>query len=92
MYSANDVQFMGFRRVTVKGAVRKPGAYYRADNMRVGDLLLQAGGTQPDASLRQAFVQRRNDDGTYGPLVKVDIGKALVATVEKTSRCRIGIR
>ncbi len=77
VYSASDVQFMGFRRVTVKGAIRKPGAYYRADNMRVGDLLLQAGGPQPDASLRQAFLQRRNDDGTYGPLVKVDVGKAL---------------
>lgn len=77
VYSASDVQFMGFRRVNVKGAVRKPGAYYRPDNMRVADLLLQAGGTQPDASLRQAFVQRRNDDGTYGPLVKVNIGKAL---------------
>ncbi|MEP6754341.1 MAG: SLBB domain-containing protein [Chthonomonadales bacterium] len=77
IYSIRDVQFMGFRKVEVTGAVARPGTYTRADNMRVLDLLIQSGGTQPNAYLQQAYLQRKDNFDRLGPLVKLDIGKVL---------------
>lgn len=78
VYAIKDVEWMGDRRVQISGAVQKPGTYYRADDMRVQDLLLQAGGVLPDAHVERAFLQRRNPDGSYGPLLAVDLRKAML--------------
>ncbi len=78
VYAIKDVEWMGDRRVGVKGAVQKQGTYYRADNMRVQDLLLQAGGVLPNAYIERAFLQRRNPDGSYGPLLAIDLRKAML--------------
>lgn len=73
VYRVDEIQWMGDRQVTVKGAVRRPGNYARADRMRVADLLIQAGGPDGDAFLDQAFVQRVNPDNTMGELIRVDL-------------------
>jgi protein involved in polysaccharide export with SLBB domain len=73
IYGINDVQWMGNRRVTITGAVRKPGAYERAEGMKVSDLLIQAGGLKPDAEGNLGFLQRTNPDGSMGPLLKVNL-------------------
>ncbi len=78
VYAIKDVEWMGDRRVQVRGAVQKQGVYYRADNMRVQDLLLQAGGVLPNAYVERAFLQRRNPDGSYGPLLAIDLRKAML--------------
>lgn len=78
VYAIKDVEWMGDRRVQVKGAVQKQGTFYRADNMRVQDLLLQAGGVLPNAYIERAFLQRRNPDGSYGPLFAIDLRKAML--------------
>lgn len=78
IYAIKDVEWMGDRRVDIKGAVQKQGTYYRADNMRVQDLLLQAGGILPNAYAERAFLQRRNPDGSYGPLLAIDLRKAML--------------
>lgn len=78
VYAIRDVEWMGDRRVEVKGAVQKPRVYYRADNMRVQDLLLQAGGVLPTAYVERAFLQRRNPDGSYGALLAIDLRKAML--------------
>lgn len=78
VYAIKDVEWMGDRRAEIKGAVQKQGVYYRADNMRVQDLLLQAGGVLPDAYVERAFLQRRNPDGSYGPLLAIDLRKAML--------------
>lgn len=78
VYAIKDVEWMGDRRVQVKGAVQKQGTFYRADNMRVQDLLLQAGGVLPNAFVERAFLQRRNPDGSYGPLLAIDLRKAML--------------
>lgn len=78
VYAIKDVEWMGDRRVQIKGAVQKQGTYYRADNMRVQDLLLQAGGVLPNAYIERAFLQRRNPDGSYGPLLAIDLRKAML--------------
>lgn len=78
VYAIKDVEWMGDRRVDIKGAVQKQGTYYRADNMRVQDLLLQAGGVLPNAYVERAFLQRRNPDGSYGPLLAIDLRKAML--------------
>ena len=88
VYSTRDVQFTGYRRVDVVGAVRKLGSYYRADNMHVLDLLIQAGGLAPDASLTQAFLQRKNQDGTLGPLLRINLNKALANQPEDNIELR----
>lgn len=77
VYSITDVQWMGERLVAIAGAVRKPRVYARADGMRVKDLLLQAGGPTEDAVLEGAFLQRKNADGSYGPLLRIDLSKAV---------------
>jgi protein involved in polysaccharide export with SLBB domain len=78
VYAISDVAWMGDRRVEVLGAVQKEGTYYRADNMHVQDLLLQAGGVMPNAYVERAFLQRRNPDGSYGPLLAIDLRKAML--------------
>ncbi|GIV18326.1 MAG: hypothetical protein KatS3mg023_0077 [Armatimonadota bacterium] len=78
VYAIKDVEWMGDRRVQIRGAVQKQGTYYRADNMRVQDLLLQAGGVLPNAYIERAFLQRRNPDGSYGPLLAIDLRKAML--------------
>lgn len=78
VYKTGDVEWMGFRRVSVRGSIRKPGAYDRADGMRVTDLLLQAGGLLGNAFLEQGFLQRFNEDGTAGELLKIDFRKLAV--------------
>lgn len=78
VYAMKDVEWMGDRRTYVRGAVQKPGTFYRADNMRVQDLLLQAGGVLPNAFIERAFLQRRNPDGSYGHLLAIDLRKAML--------------
>lgn len=78
IYRTTDVQWMGTRQVAVRGAVRKAGSFYRADGMRVVDLLLQSGGLAGEAFQEQGFLQRYNDDGTIGDMLKIDFRKVAV--------------
>ena len=75
VYSLRDVTWVGERQVQVNGAVQRPGSFYRSDNMKVMDLLLQAGGLTPDAYKPRGFLQRINPDGTTGPLLNIDLNK-----------------
>jgi protein involved in polysaccharide export with SLBB domain len=75
VYAEQDVQWMGDRHVTVIGAVQKPGQFERSDNMRIFDLLLQAGGLAPNAFKQRGYLQRTNPDGTNGPLIPVDFNR-----------------
>jgi len=65
VYSLGEVTFLGRRDVIVNGAVQHPGVYYHGDNMRVKDLLLQAGGTLPDAYTYKAALLHQKPDGSY---------------------------
>lgn len=78
VYKIGDVEWMGFRRVSIRGAVRKPGTFDRADGMRITDLLLQSGGLLGNAFMEQGFLQRFNADGTTGELVRIDFRKVAV--------------
>ncbi|MGO8673108.1 MAG: SLBB domain-containing protein [Capsulimonadaceae bacterium] len=65
VYAREDVAFIGRRDVAVRGAVRHAGIYYRSDNLRVKDLLLQAGGTMPEAYTPHAALLHQRPDGSY---------------------------
>ncbi|MCS6777253.1 MAG: SLBB domain-containing protein [Chloroherpetonaceae bacterium] len=65
VYSRSEVAWTGHRRVTVRGAVQRPGTYIRSENMRVMDLLRQVGGPAPDAYLDRAVLLHQHGDGTY---------------------------
>jgi protein involved in polysaccharide export with SLBB domain len=77
IYGEAEVKWLDSRFVEIKGAVRQPGRFTRMDNMRLSDLVLQSGGLLPDASFEKIFIFRKNNDGSEGPLLKVDGGKAL---------------
>lgn len=47
------------RSVTIEGAVTNPGKYKQLDNMRIRDLILQAGGLSDDASPVRGELYRR---------------------------------
>lgn len=72
VFSYNDVKWKGDRTFTVSGEVQKPGTFTRADNMRVADAVLLAGGPMPDAFLDAVYLQRMKPDGTTGDLVKLN--------------------
>lgn len=72
VYSIEEISIVSNRIVEVEGAVKKPQTLPRMEGMRVGDALLQVGGFQPEASLDVIFIQRKNLDGTAGPLLKVN--------------------
>lgn len=75
VYAKSDVMWMGNRTVTLTGSVQNPGTFNRQDGERVSDLILQGGGLAPDAFLDQAFLRRQNQDGTPGPLLKINLKK-----------------
>jgi protein involved in polysaccharide export with SLBB domain/lysophospholipase L1-like esterase len=76
VFDVNDIAWRGERRVFISGAIRDPGSFYRADNMRVGDLIRQGKGLQPEAYAQEAHIQRTNQDGTPGALIKISPMKA----------------
>lgn len=78
VYRFDDVQWMGDRMVEVRGAVRAPGTYYRADNMHIADLVMQAKGLDGGAFAETAFLQRVNPDLTLGDLLKIDLRLAMI--------------
>ncbi|HWD41295.1 MAG TPA: SLBB domain-containing protein, partial [Fimbriimonas sp.] len=77
VYTVDEVMSLGTRKVTSQGAVRFPATLYRADNMTVRDVILQSGGLALNAYQSLAYLQRMNPDGTPGPLLKVNLIKAL---------------
>ncbi|MEQ1823358.1 MAG: SLBB domain-containing protein [Fimbriimonadaceae bacterium] len=78
VYRVDETKWMGERLVTVSGAVRHPGEFARSDDMRILDLILQAGGLNGDAFQPEGFLQRVNPDGSNGELVKIDFRKAAI--------------
>ncbi len=65
VYTREEVAWTGKREVTVRGAVQRPGVYYRSGNLHVRDLLLMAGGPTPEASLDRAVLLHQRGDGAY---------------------------
>ena len=65
VYTRQEVAWTGRREVTVRGAVKNQGIYYRSDNMRVSDLLMLAGGTLPNAYMDMAVLLHQKADGSY---------------------------
>jgi len=76
VFTRQEIAWTGQREVTVRGAVKKPGIYYRSDNMRVRDLLMLAGGTLPEAYTDQAYLLHQRGDGSFG-YDFVNLGAAL---------------
>ncbi|MFN7172465.1 MAG: SLBB domain-containing protein [Fimbriimonadaceae bacterium] len=76
VYDVNDTAWRGERRVLLQGAVREPGTFERANDMRVVDLIRQGRGLQPNAFTEEAHLQRFNLDGTPGPLIKINLVRA----------------
>ncbi|MCW3055166.1 MAG: Periplasmic protein involved in polysaccharide export, partial [Chthonomonadales bacterium] len=62
VYTREEVAYLGRRYVTIKGAVQKEGIYPVSRNMHVSDLLREAGGTTPDATLEKAFLIHQPDN------------------------------
>ena len=65
LYSRQEVNYLGRRVVTVRGAVQRPGIYTQSDGMRVSNLLLESGGPLPDAYQNRAVLLHQRGDGTY---------------------------
>jgi protein involved in polysaccharide export with SLBB domain len=76
VYSRDQVAWIGRREVTVRGAVKNPGIYYRSENMRVKDLLMMAGGTTPNAYVNRAVLLHQLPDGTFA-YDYIDLTRAL---------------
>ncbi|MDA2936974.1 SLBB domain-containing protein [Acidobacteria bacterium AH-259-A15] len=68
IYAAKD--FMVQRTVSIDGFVKKPGVYEYAENMTLGDLLVQAGGFL-DGAYARAEISRLDLDAN--PSIKKDI-------------------
>lgn len=61
VYSEWDVKWIADREVKAQGAVQNPGSFERSDNMRVNDLLVQAGGVTPKAYTEKAILFRLDE-------------------------------
>lgn len=60
------------RSVSVDGSITTPGKYKLLDNMRVRDLILQAGGLRENASPTRGELYRRTSDGEEVNTEKID--------------------
>ena len=63
--TADNVIDSFVNQVHVRGAVMRPGSYELKPDMRMADLIEQAGGVRPTAFLERAFLERRKSDSTY---------------------------
>lgn len=54
--------------VTITGEVLNPGMFHYADNMKIEDLIIAAGGLKESASLNRIEVSRRKDDADRNSL------------------------
>ncbi|RYG01783.1 MAG: hypothetical protein EON94_07100, partial [Caulobacteraceae bacterium] len=77
IYTIGQIRFLSPRRVVIRGAVQRPETYYRFEGLTLRDLIIQAGGLLPTANPRVALIQRTNPDGTPGPFLRADLGRAL---------------
>jgi len=68
--------------VEVTGAVRRPGVYRWAENLRVSQLLTRAGGLLPAAYTERADLLRLTPEQTWS-LVPVDLAAALAGDAEQ---------
>jgi polysaccharide biosynthesis/export protein len=60
------------RSVSIDGAVTKPGTFKLLDNMKIRDLVLQAGGLRLEASRKRGELYRRNMEGKQAETQKID--------------------
>ena len=73
VYTQQEAAFVGEKKVTLRGAVQRPGTYEYSSDTRLTDLLLKAGGPLPDASL--VVDEERKGDGSriyhYAPITEL---------------------
>lgn len=74
IYSVDDV-FLP-RTVKIEGQVRKPGEYARKENMKVCDLIIEAGGLTFDAYRKRAHLIRYLENGRT-KLIEINLERAL---------------
>lgn len=77
VYTIAQAGYIPEQSVAIAGSVQSPGTYQKGSTMTVKDLVELAGGPLPDAYQEKAYLQRTNLDGTQGPLVIVNLKKAL---------------
>lgn len=77
VYRAVDLQASPTLIAVVTGSVQRTGNYPLAKGLKVKDLVTLAGGPTLDAFLDRAFIQRMNTDGTVGPILTIDLRKAI---------------
>lgn len=71
--------------VLISGEVNRPGAFAFGENMKVGDLVLRAGGFKESATASQIEIARRVKDDVSGKLAEIfhlDISRDLKITGE----------
>ncbi|MBB16299.1 hypothetical protein CMK22_13585 [Candidatus Poribacteria bacterium] len=74
VYSKFDVEWTAKRIVSVQGAVENPGSFERSDEMKISDLIVQAGGVSPEAHLQQAMLFRLNQQLQVAEGISIDLG------------------
>ncbi len=77
--------------VSVQGAVRRPGSYRWAANLRVSQLILRAGGLMPDAYTSRADLLRLTETQSY-EVIAVDLKAALAGDEQADLALRRGDR
>lgn len=82
VFTVREATFVPSESVEVVGAVQRPGTFRRGEGMTVKDLLDQAGGPLPSAFMERAFLQRKNLDGTVGPLLTLDLNRVMTEDPE----------
>ena len=73
VYSKFDVEWTAERIVSVQGAVENPGSFERSDEMKISDLIVQAGGVSPEAHLQQAILFRLNQQLQVAEGISIDL-------------------
>jgi len=77
IFSKDETEFMPAKEVYVLGSVQRPGTYVRSDNMRVSDLIFEAGGLMPDTYHDQALIRRWDFTREIQILIPVNVKKAM---------------
>ena len=77
VYSKDEAIFTPMKEVSILGSVQRPGTYVRSDNMRVSDLIFEAGGLLPDTYQEQAVLKRWNFVREIQIFIPVNVKKAM---------------
>ncbi|MDY7033779.1 MAG: SLBB domain-containing protein [Thermodesulfobacteriota bacterium] len=90
IYTIKESKFIPPRKITISGAVQRPGEYERSENMTIEDLLTEAGGLMPNVYSKRADLLRYDFKNESYTNISINLDKLLKGDMTENIRLSDG--